>query len=33
MALFDIKLFSTVLQTQTDIRVILPTPDNDPSTW
>lgn len=31
MALFDIKLFSTVLQTQTDIRVILPTPDNDPS--
>lgn len=30
MALFDIKLFSTVLQTQTDIRVIIPTPDNNP---
>lgn len=30
MALIDIKLFSSVLQTQTDIRVILPTPD---TTW
>lgn len=30
MAIFDIKLFSTVLQTQTDIRVIIPTPDNAP---
>ena len=27
MALIDIKLFSVTLQTQTDIRVILPTPD------
>ncbi|MBP8856111.1 MAG: esterase family protein [Oscillospiraceae bacterium] len=27
MALFDIKLFSTALLTQTDIRVVVPTPD------
>ena len=27
MALIDIKLYSVTLQTQTDIRVILPTPD------
>ena len=29
MALFDIKLFSTSLQTQTDVRVYIPTPEND----
>lgn len=27
MALFDIKLFSTSLLTNTDVRVIIPTPD------
>ena len=27
MALFDIKLFSTSLLTNTDIRVVIPTPD------
>lgn len=27
MALFDVKLFSTALLTQTDIRVVVPTPD------
>lgn len=29
MALFDIKLFSTTLQTHTDLRVYIPTPEND----
>ena len=36
MALIDIKLFSVTLQTQMDIRVILPTPDanwTDPSCY
>ena len=27
MALIDVKLFSTTLFTNTDIRVVLPTPD------
>lgn len=27
MALFDVKLFSTTLMTNTDVRVIIPTPD------
>ena len=29
MALFDIKLYSVSLQTQTDVRVYIPTPEND----
>lgn len=32
MALFDIKLFSTTLQTPVDIRVIIPTPNSRPET-
>lgn len=32
MALFDIKLFSTTLQTYVDIHVIIPTPNSRPNT-
>ena len=37
MALIDIKLFSTSLLTNTDVRVVLPTPDepfySDDTPW